>query len=134
MNLDEFRKDFNEFWTAFDKAVKVIREELYPGARDWFECNFEGYNEKNEINVIFTTPSGCGCCSDDEEHINIPDTVITEDGLKQYIDTEKTKRDDYIKSEKRARTRKAKADKEKVDEADRKQFEKLKKRFENPDS
>jgi hypothetical protein len=134
MDIKQFRIDFKEFYEKFGTAVGKIRERLYPNTEKYYDIDFDDYldyKEQNTINVKFNS-SYYG--DNDRISVNIPDTVITEEGLEEYInifimqqelDREKAKRDKEIQEKKEDK------DKEK---AEQEEYKRLKEKYETPDT
>tara|TARA_Y100000310_G_C20692587_1_gene823324 strand:- start:4108 stop:4566 length:459 start_codon:yes stop_codon:yes gene_type:complete len=119
-DFDNFVGYSTSFYSEFKAAMKQIKDELWPERRDYIEIGSyisEEYAKEEYakaeygrwwkeavgcIEVNMSTPSGCGCCSDDEYTMEIPASIVLENGVENYINRIKADREKAAK-EKRAK-------------------------------
>jgi len=86
MNLENFRKDVDEFKTLFFTSVNILRAKYYPDSYECtsYELDLDYYNQtyKNIIDVNFSIHEDDG----GNLWVSFPDTIITEEGLNKYIE------------------------------------------------
>lgn len=86
MNIAQLRSDLYEFDKAFMEACKKIKAYLFPKTGGgWVDIDYSDWTDEG-IAVMITFPANCGCCRDDEYNYTIPTNVVTDEGLKAYID------------------------------------------------
>lgn len=130
MELEKLRKDFSDFFSLFKKAVTVIEEEFYPHV-DRTDFTFDSYNQANNtVEIEFTTYSPGAGYSDDDEYLVVPDTVITEKGLNEFLNELREKKRQRIEGAQQAARKREEKQKEEQEEKDREKYEELKKKFE----
>jgi hypothetical protein len=142
-DFDSFMHHNELFYKEFTKAIKTIKDALWPERSDYIEIGryiTEEYAKEEygshwkehvgSIEINTSAPSGCGCCPNDEFAEEIPASIVLGNGVENYIDKVKADRKKIKKEAERKKKEEEQEKARKREEDKYKLYLKLKKEFE----
>jgi hypothetical protein len=130
MELEKFGKDFREFFLKLHQAVDIIEDGFFPHC-DKKEFDFDCYSNSNPIiEITFTTYSPGEGYSDDDYYLSVPDTIITEKGLNEFLDELRRKKAERIEEEQKQQRQIEEKEKKVQEEKERKELKRLQNKYE----